>query len=422
LVVLGVFLVLVFVYSLVARRLENNFLTGPIIFTTAGILLVRYLPNREIYVVEESWFLLVAEIALVLLLFTEASKVGLQSVSNRLDLPARLLIFSMPLTILVGTLVAAWLLPGTDSIWEAAILATILAPTDAGLGQVVVENLKVPSRIRQALSVEAGLNDGLSVPFLTLFIALAVFEGEVGGAPFWRFTLEQIGFGFLVGLLVGAVGGWLVAWTKARQWISFSLAQLSLPALALLSWLLAQAVGGNGFIAAFVAGLAIRLTFQEVKSISLEFGEATGQLLNLAVFFLFGILAHDKFSLFTPALGLYAVLSLTVIRMVPVAIGMLGTNLNPATVLFMGWFGPRGLASIVLGLVYLEFSAELPGEPAIVATGFLTVLLSIYAHGFSALPGVAAYARRLAQLPPSAPEFEEVTDWAGPDNAGKKAE
>lgn len=406
--VLGIFLLLIFGYSLVARRLEKSAFTGPIVFTTAGILLGWYLPQRQVQVVEDETFLLVAEIALVLLLFTEASKVGLQSLRDRLDLPVRLLVLSMPLTILLGTLIAFLFLPGFSSIWEATILATILAPTDAGLGQVVVENPRVPARIRRALSVEAGLNDGLSVPFLTLFIALAVFEGDIGEAPFWQFTLEQIGFGFLAGLIIGALGGWLVTWTKGREWISDSLAQLSLPALALLSWLAAGAIGGNGFIAAFVAGLAIRLTFEEVKAISLDFGEASGQLLNLAVFFLFGMLVFGQFGHFTPVIALYAVASLTLIRMIPVAISMIGTGLSRASIFFMGWFGPRGLASIVLGLVYLGYQAELPGESLIRTAAFLTVLLSIYAHGFSALPGVKGYLRQLARLAPSAPEFEEV--------------
>jgi len=196
---------------------------------------------------------------------------------------------------------------------------------------------------------------------------------------------------------------------EKREWMSPTLAQLSLPALAILAWLTADMVGGNGFIAAFIAGLTVRVPFKNAKTYSLEFSEASGQLLNLAVFFIFGILVVGQFRLFTPLLFLYALLSLTLIRVLPVAISMRGMLLSRATILFMGWFGPRGLASVVLAMVFLEQYATFAGEELIETAVFLTVLLSIYAHGLSALPGIKWYRQQLSTLDPSAPELEGQT-------------
>jgi len=318
-------------------------------------------------------------------------------------------VFALPLTILFGAIVANLLIPELSSFWEAAILATILAPTDAGLGQAIVENVKVPARIRQALNIEAGLNDGLSIPFLTLFMALVIFENPLQNASFLHFMGEQVGFGVLVGMVVGFAGGWLVREAENRDWMLPTLAQLSLPALAIIAWLAADLMGGNGFIAAFVGGLTVRVPYKNIKTYSLEFSSAAGQLLNLAVFSLFGMVVTHEFHLFTPVLILYAVLSLTIIRILPVIISMRGTGLHRSSTLFMGWFGPRGLASIVLVMVFLEQHVTFPNEALIKTAVYLTVLISIYAHGLSAHPGINWYSRQLATLAPSAPEIKGQT-------------
>jgi NhaP-type Na+/H+ or K+/H+ antiporter len=266
-------------------------------------------------------------------------------------LPLRLLGIGMPLTIVLGTVVAALVLTNL-TFWEAAIVATVLAPTDAALGQAVVSNPRVPVRVRQALNVEAGLNDGLSVPFLALFLTLAVAEEELQPASYWiRFALEQIGLGALVGLGVGLGGGWLVSQASKRGWMTDSFQRLALLALALIAWALADQIGGNGFIAAFVGGLAVGPTVEHVGERLIRFTESEGQLLNLSVFFIFGVLVIGLIQPLSWDVALYALLSLSVIRMLPVALSLLGTHLRGVSVLFMGWFGPRGLASIVLGLI-----------------------------------------------------------------------
>jgi NhaP-type Na+/H+ or K+/H+ antiporter len=206
-----------------------------------------------------------------------------------------------------------------------------------------------------ALNVEAGLNDGLSVPFLALFLTLAEAEMEHLSASVWiRFTLEQIGFGALVGVGVGLVGGWLVRWASQRGWMNESFQRLALLVLALIAWALADQIGGNGFIAAFVGGMVVGPTVERVGEQLIRFTETEGQLINLSVFFIFGVLVFGVIQYLSWEVALYVLLSLTVIRMLPVALTLYGTHLRGISVLFAGWFGPRGLASIVLGLIVVE--------------------------------------------------------------------
>jgi sodium/hydrogen antiporter len=404
---IAIFIALVFFYCLISRWLSRTIVTGPILFTAAGMLLTVFmlqlhalLPGREI-------FLQVAELGLVLLLFTDASRTDLRVLKNIRNLPTRLLSTGMLLTILLGAL-GALVVFRHLSIWEAGILAAILAPTDAGLGQIIVNSPLVPLRIRQALNVEAGLNDGLSVPFLLFFLAL-VQAGSVGEeASLTQFVGEQLGYGVLVGAGIGLTGGRLLNLARRQESMAKSFEQLGVVALPLFCMLASKATDASMFIAAFVAGLAVQFGFKEAAHGSIEFAEDWGEVVNLSVFFLFGMIVARDWQDFTVAHVLYAVLSLTVVRMLPVALALIGTRLNRATVLFMGWFGPRGLASIVLGLVYLAHETHSPGEPTIRLAVMVTVLLSIFAHGLSALPGTHLYAARIATLDASAPERQSA--------------
>jgi NhaP-type Na+/H+ or K+/H+ antiporter len=312
----------------------------------------------------------------------------------------------MPLTILAGTVTAMLVFPGFP-IWEAALLALILAPTDASLGQVVVKSNLVPERIRQALNVEAGLNDGLAMPLFTLFLGLAAATDPFVPGDWLIYTVEQIFFGLLIGIITGWLGGWLIGEAGNRGWIDESIQQLGLLALALISYGGAVFLGGNGFIAAFTGGLMVKRGFEDAKFHTSEFSEAWGQLLNYFVFFIFGMIAAKLLPQFNRATLLFAILSLTVVRMLPVAVAMIRTRLSSASVIFMGWFGPRGLASIVLGLIFLEGEVSLSFEITIVHAVAATVLLSIFAHGVTALPGIGWYARRIEDLDEDAPELQE---------------
>jgi NhaP-type Na+/H+ or K+/H+ antiporter len=386
---LAVFICLLFAYSLVSARLEKTVVTAPIVFTLAGMAVFHALAPAD-GVRNVGAFLTLAEIGLVLLLFTDASRTDLRILRNIRELPARLLSAGMLLTILLGALAAKLVFPKL-SWWEAGIISAILAPTDAGLGQIIVNSPLVPMRVRQALNVEAGLNDGLSVPFLLFFIAMAA-AGE-GEASFARFIGEQLGLGVVIGAGIGLAGGWLLETARRHEWMAVSFLQLAVVALPVFCILASDHFGASMFIAAFVAGLFVQVPFKHAGKHSVEFTEKWGQILNLAVFFLFGLIVARESGGFGAAPFIYALLSLTVVRMLPVALSLIGCGLDKATVAFMGWFGPRGLASIVLGLVYLEQEKHLPGEQATRLAVMATVLLSIFAHGLSANPGIRLLSR-----------------------------
>jgi sodium/hydrogen antiporter len=406
---LTVLAAVVFVFGLVSRRLEGTILTAPIVFVAAGMVLGPEGFGLVELGLDDHTVLLLGEIALALLLFTDAARINLSALRQNEALPLRFLGIGMPLTIAFGTAAAALLL--TDlSFWEAAIVGTVLAPTDAALGQAVVSNPRVPVRVRQALNVEAGLNDGLSVPFLALFLILAVEEEHLSANLWVRFALEQVGLGVLVGIGVGLAGGWLVSQASRRAWMTESFQRLAMMALALIAWALADQIGGNGFIAAFVGGLAVGPTIERIGEQLIRFTEAEGQLLNLSVFFIFGVLAVGFIETLTWQVALYAVLSLTVIRMLPVAASLLGTHLRGISVLFAGWFGPRGLASIVLGLIVIAEAPQLAGAGEIELVVASTVLLSVLLHGVTAAPLSAAYARRVEGMPADAPEKREAVE------------
>jgi len=404
---LALFFSLLFLFSLLSRRLERTIVTAPIVFTLAGMLIFPSLQGILRAGFTANVALHVAEVGLVMLLFTDASRTDLNVLRSIRNLPARLLSTGMLLTIFLGTAAARLVFPHL-SIWEAGILSAILAPTDAGLGAIIVNSPRVPMRIRQALNVEAGLNDGLSVPFLLFFIALAAAKIEGETTSLMQFIVEQLGFGALVGLAIGLTGGWLLGLARRKEWIAESFQQIAVVTLPLLCLVASEMVGASMFIAAFIAGLAVQIGFKDAGRHSVEFAEEWGQLLNLGVFFLFGMIAVRDWPQFGIASWLYALLSLTLVRMLPVAIALIGTRLSPASVVFMGWFGPRGLASIVLGLVYLEQEMHFPGEPTIRFAVTVTVLLSIFAHGLSAMPGIAVYARKVESLAADAPEHISV--------------
>jgi len=402
---IATFVLTVFLYSLVSRRLESTVITAPILFTLAGMLLYRLPPAFSDPELKRQGFLLVAEIGLVMTLFTDAAHINLKSLTASRSLPTRLLTTGMLLTILLGAAGAMLVFPEL-SWFEAGILAAILAPTDAGLGTVIVNSPYVPTRIRQALNIEAGLNDGLSVPFLMCFIAMALQSTDGAASVLGRFVGEQIGYGSLIGIGIGAVGGWVLAQANRKQWMAVSMQQLGLVAIPLLCVLASEASGASMFIAAYVAGFAVQFGFADAGRQSVEFTETWGQLFDFFVFFLFGLFVARSWTQFEYMHLLYAGLSLTLVRMLPVALALAGTGLSRSTILFMGWFGPRGLASIVLGLVYLERQANLPAESTIRLTVMATVLLSIFGHGFSALPGISIYAKRITTLNSDAPEHK----------------
>lgn len=389
--------VFVAAYSVASRRLTAGFLTAPMIFVGVGLLVgpgIALVGEEARAVIDP-----LAELTLALVLFGDAARIDLRVLRRSLGLPVRLLGIGLPLTILLGAGVAAAVLGGL-SLWEAAVLAAVLAPTDAALGQAVVSSEAVPLRIRQTLNVESGLNDGIALPVVLALTAFAAMSGE--GAEHWLgFWGLQVTLGPLVGVAVGWIGGRLFTRAAAAGWTEHSTQRIGGMALAIIALLGAEAVGGNGFIAAFVAGLTLGNTAWAFCERIHEFLEAEGQLMMMLVFGALGaVLAGPALSRATPEVLLYAGLSLTVVRMVPAAVSLLGSGLRWQSVAFVGWFGPRGLASLLFGMVVLEELA-VPHRAFIFDVVILTVLLSVLLHGVTASWGARWYGRWVSEHPDS---------------------
>lgn len=401
--------VLLFVFSLVSRKISGTVVTAPMIFVAVGILLSPEGFNLIDLSQSGSLVLSVAELALVLTLFSDASKIDLRALLREEKLPGRLLLIGLPLTIAFGGIVAAFLFKDI-TLAEAGLIGAMLSPTDAGLGQSIVNNTKLPERIRQGLNVESGLNDGGSIPVFLFFLILA--GGEALERPIGTLislAFQQIGIGILVGTAIGFAGGWISSRSMLAGWMSGLYRKIGFMSLAITAWLVADAIGGSGFIAAFIGGLVTRaannIKFTEEEIILTE---AEGSILSLAVFLIFGITVAAKTFTITWPIFIYAVLSLTVIRMIPVAISLIGMKLRTESVLFLGWFGPRGLASVVLLLIVMEDLKEIEGIKTVSLVVITTVFLSIFVHGITAGPGSDQYARIVAVLPPGAAEKEKI--------------
>jgi len=304
-----------------------------------------------------------------------------------------MLAIGLPLTMVAGTLVAASLFP-EFSFWEAALLAALLAPTDAALGQSVVSATAVPVRIRQAINIESGLNDGIALPAVLLFAALASAQHGASGASDWvRFGLLQVTLGPLAGVATGYVGARLLDTAAERGWATTSFQGIGILALAVFTYVAAELIGGNGFIAAFIGGMVFGNTLRHPCTFLFEFMETEGQLLMLITFLVFGVaLLPEGLAHMNSTVLLYAVLSLTVIRMVPIAISLVGAGARLPTDLFLGWFGPRGLASILFVLLILEES-EVPHRDELLSITVVTVALSALLHGVTAAPLARLYGR-----------------------------
>ncbi len=381
-------------YGLVSARAQRSFVTPAMAFAALGMLSgsagFGWLRGKPDSVAIDA----LAELTLVVVLFTDASRIDLKLLWREHRLPVRLLAVGLPLTIVAGTIAAIALFPAL-SVWEAALLAAIVAPTDASLSHPVVTNKLVPVRVRQTICVESGLNDGLCVPLVLLFLCGARATGHDTDATYWlRFAALQISLGPLVGVLVGGVGGRLLQVAADRHWADASFVDLSALALAGVAYGVAELVGGNGFIAAFCGGLALGHFAPSVCQKVHEFGESEGQLLALLMFLAVGaVMVPLVVDEMTGTALLFALMSLTLLRMIPVAISLLGTGLQPRTVMLIGWFGPRGTASIVFALLVVQ-DTRVPLRHEIFMVVMTTVLLSVFAHGLSAVPASRWYARR----------------------------
>jgi NhaP-type Na+/H+ or K+/H+ antiporter len=396
----------------ISRRVQGTILTLPMVYASLGVLLGGLGLDLIHAEVESEGIRIIAELTLVVVLASDASRINLRELVRDHTLPQRLLGIGLPLTMVLGTAVAAVLF-GVLSFWEAAILAVILTPTDASLGQAVVTNPRVPVRVRQTLNIESGLNDGIAMPFLILAIAMAAATGPVpGGIVAWLLSaVFQIVLGILAGVVVGYLGVKFIEQGHNMGWMSEQFQKISAVALILLAYGVAELVGGNGFIAAFCLGAtAGNVGRKERSKIVSEYVEVEVQVLILLTFLIFGaVMLPPALDNLSPVIALYAVISLALVRMVAVAISMIGAQVRPITSLFLGWFGPRGVASILY--IFTVLDAEgIPGVDLIYDVAMVTVLFSIYAHGVTAAPVAKWYGRRMAEIDEEHREVGEMNE------------
>ena len=389
---------LVLAFGLVSRRVEGTILTAPMVFVLLGLAIGPAALGWLHLELGEGALHVLAELTLVFVLFGDATRIDLAALRREVGLPIRLLSVGLPLSMVLGAVGAKLLFP-EFSWWEAATLGAVLAPTDAALGQAVVSSKVVPLRIRQALNVESGLNDGIALPFVLVFASFASMgHGETRTPEEWIvFALLQVTLGPLVGFAMAWFGGRLFNRAVEAGYVDESFERLGGLALALLCFASAELVGGNGFIAAFVGGITMGNTQRGRCGWTLAFLEAEGRLLMLLVFLGLGAsLAVPALQASTAMVFVYAALSLTVVRMLPVSVSLLGSALKPSSHLFLGWFGPRGLASILYGIILLA-DAALPHQHEVFGIVVVTALLSVFLHGLTAAPGATAYGRAVRE-------------------------
>ena len=407
--VLPAIAVSVLAFAAVSRKLDGTSVTAPMVFTAAGLVggakaagLVHPSPDG-------ATVKLLASATLAVVLFGDAARIDLRALKEEYRVPARLLGIGLPLTIAAGFGAALVLFGGLE--WpEALILAIVLAPTDAALGQSVVTLPSLPSLVRQGLNVESGLNDGLCVPLFGIAIAIATTEAGITAAHHAvTLVVEEIGYGFLVGTGAGALAAAVVVLAGSRGLVDPLWLQVVPAAASVLAYTAATAVGGSGFIAAFVGGLIFGALRHRVGGEVGYMLEELGALLGAATFVVFGGgFLEPALGDITWAVAGYALLSLTLVRMLPVGIAMLGTDARPQTLAFLGWFGPRGLASIVFAVLIVEADGTLPHESLLLTTIYATVGLSVLLHGLSAAPLARRYGTWYARRAPSGVETESA--------------
>ena len=384
-------------YSLVAGRLERTSVSGPMVFLTFGFLASPLCLGWLGLDIGRDWLRTLADLTLALVLFIDASKANRSVLQNNASLPLRMLAFGLPMTIALGIGVGMLLFDDL-SIWELAILATMLTATDAALGKAVVTNKAVPVRIREGLNVESGLNDGICVPLLFVFIVLAEASGVEGEGFSLVLThmVKEIGIGLVVGLGITAIATWLMKVCHERDWITEVWAQLPVMMLALLCFTVAQSLHGSGYIAAFVGGILFGIRAKRETHKLVLNAEGMAETLAMFTWVIFGAAVIKKaYMFFNWQVLVYALLSLTVVRMLPIFLSLTGSGEKVESKLFLAWFGPRGFASIVFAIIVLNTS--LPGAEQMAIVVICTVILSAFLHGMTANPFASALASKLSK-------------------------
>jgi len=382
---LAILALFIFLYSIVAGRIERSAISGPMVFVIAGFLMgpmgLGWLKGDA----NSSDLRTLADLTLALILFIDAAMADKSILRKEFKIPLRMLSLGLPGAILLGFGFAV-LLFNDLSFYEAAILGTMLAATDAALGKAVITNKAVPARIREALNVESGLNDGICVPILLFFVALSVSgDGEGHSTSAITLVAEEIGIGLAVGLSLTFIGTVLLRWCAKQGWVTEIWKQVTVVGLAVACFAIAQNLHGSGYIAAFTGGMLFGFIAKDSSHKLVLAAEGTGETLALVTWMLFGAMViGPALQEFTWEVVVYALLSLTVIRVLPIFLSLVGTGESISSRLFLGWFGPRGLASIVFAIIVIN--AEVPGGELLALVVICTVFMSLVAHGISANP------------------------------------
>jgi NhaP-type Na+/H+ or K+/H+ antiporter len=381
---LAILALFVFLYSLIAGRIERSAVSGPIVFVAAGIILgpvvVGWFEGDEI----REDLRMLADLTLALILFVDAANADLAVLKKRYQIPLRMLLLGLPGVIVLGFGLALVLF-GALTLFEAAILGTMLAATDAALGKAVITDPSVPSRIREGLNFESGLNDGLCVPILFILIALALDSGGDGSVTPLLLVLQEVGIGLLVGVGLASAGAVLLKYCSQKGWVTDIWMQATVAGLALSCFAVAQELHASGYVAAFTGGIMFGFMTGESTHKYLHAAEGVGETLALLTWLLFGVAIVGQLAgLITWQVALYALLSLTIVRVLPMVVVLTGSGESINSRLFLGWFGPRGLASIVFAVIVLD--AGLPGAEMMSIVVVTTVFFSLIAHGITARP------------------------------------
>ena len=378
---------MLFIFGLFSKLSDRSIFTAPMFFVLMGIVVGPLGLNLFSLHINNELIHILTEVTLIIILFIDASTINLKQLIQNKEIPRNLLLIGLPLTMLLGTVVAYFLFPDTN-IYLLILMALILSPTDAALGQAVVKSSVVPLKVRRWISVESGFNDGIALPPIFACIALLSLETASTEHHWALFLIQQILFGAVIGAGVGYIGGYLIEKFSKMNYMNHTFQQLASISLAILCFALAEMIHGNGFIAAFTGGLFLGLgtKTQLIKERIQEFGEAEGQMLILFVFLIFSMtMVPIAVEYWDTKAVIYSLLSLTVIRMIPVALSLMRQKINFGTILFIGWFGPRGIAS-VLYLLIVAKTIGVQGNEYILSIIVLTILLSVFLHGLTAVP------------------------------------
>lgn len=385
---------LVLAYAVVSEQVNRRFIAPALIFMLAGMALgpfgfglLEAGPATEGYTV-------LAQLALTVILFNQAAKLRLNRIRERSPVSLRLLVIGIPLTVLLSALTAALVLPVLPW-WEAVALAAIVAPTEVALIEALLDDTRIPERVRQALSVESGFYDGFALAILLVALGLASQRTDPESTHWIQFIFTTEILSLLAGAAVGLVGGWVVMWSRRRQWMTDTWAQLATLALAFVCFQVGEWMQASGFVAAFTGGLAFSfISRRSDDELPTQVSDATGQLLELMVFAMFGAFAViDGWRNADWRVVLFAVLALFMVRIVAVLISLVRTSMVMSSRLFIGWFGPRGIGTLVLGLLVIN-RGEMEHAGLIGTVGVVTVSLSLVLHSLSTAPGIRLLAGR----------------------------